>query len=251
VITSRAEILVAIGKGSTISDADLGLLDSVHARAERAVKSYMQNDLEFGTHTEYLPIGQELHGDVSLEDYGMVGGQVVREGRYSRLSRLQLKHIPVWSTSLAVYEDTGAYAGQADDAFGSSTLLTAGTDFYLDMDDTTFSRSGALIRIGGTWPSEPRTVKATYSGGWTAAQFDAEAAPIKEAVIITAARAFWGWKSNQSSSGAGPVTAESIGKYSVSYGGGSAVAGSGLVVNVPQEAQLLLQPFRNYGRLWA
>jgi len=29
------------------------------------------------------------------------------------------------------------------------------------------------------------------------------------------------------------------------------VAGSGLVVNVPQEAQLLLQPFRNYGRLWA
>jgi hypothetical protein len=248
VIASRAELLVALGKASSISDADLALLNTIHPRAERAVKSYMQCDIEYAQKTEYLPIGRQAESDVNLEAFGMVNGRVVRESRRSRLDKLQLKHTPVITTDLAVYEDTGAYAGQASGAFAAATLLTSGTEYYLDLDDASLSRSGQLVRIGGTWSTEPRSIKVTYNGGWTATQLDAEAAPIKEAVVIAAARAYWGWKTNAATDGKGAMASESIGKYSVSYGGASAVAGSGLMVDVPEEAQRLLQPFRNYGR---
>lgn len=70
-------------------------------------------------------------------------------------NELLLKHIPVQSIT-NVWLDPAGYYGNPSGAFASSTLLTEGVDYVLDRDDASESdqsRSGMLIKIGGTiWP---------------------------------------------------------------------------------------------------
>lgn len=64
---------------------------------------------------------------------------------------LTLNQRPVTSIT-SVYLDNGAYWGSASGAFGSSTLLTAGTDYALVKDQANgSSRCGLLYRINGCW----------------------------------------------------------------------------------------------------
>jgi len=258
-IVSLGELLTYMGIASTISDADRALLNMLHKMSEQAIKGHerIQNDLEYAQHTEYLPIGDtgQSRGEVTLDDYGMANGRVVAEARYGRMDRLQLRHTPVVDDdNLAVYEDTDAYAGQGSDAFAAATLLTKGTDYFLDVDDPDngISRTGHLVRCSGTWSQEPRSIKVVYYGGFTAAQFDAGiATPIKEAVILTVVKAYYQAKTNQQSQGAGPIKSESIGKYAATYGSSVADANSGMVITIPPEALEKLEPFMNLGRYLA
>jgi len=68
---------------------------------------------------------------------------------------LILRRRPVQSI-VSVYEDPGAYYGEASGPFASTTLLTAGTDYCLQRDtpagSSTISKSGILLRIGTVWP---------------------------------------------------------------------------------------------------
>lgn len=106
---------------------------------------------------------------------------------------LLLRHPPVRSIT-SVYEDSGAYYGEASGAFASTSLLTAGTDYCLARDNAAeneVSRSGVLLRIGGYWPrsivrgegmlaasAAPGlgNIKVTYLTGWAPIPDDLSAA---------------------------------------------------------------------------
>lgn len=246
-IARTAEILIYLGKAATISEADLALLDMLHPLVEQSIFDYLGMDCEYAQQTEFLPAVGQSPADVSLDDYDLINGKVVAESRYSNSDRLQLKHTPVWSTGLQVWEDTIAYAGQASGAFASASLLTKGTDYYLDLEeDRGYSESGTLIRCSGTWHSEPRSTKVTYYGGWTSAQFDGDAKSLKFATIEAVAANFWTAKSLAKSGGVGAVTSETIGKYSATYDAAAAAVTS-MLVELPPSTRSKLDRLQNFG----
>ena len=107
---------------------------------------------------------------------------------------VMLDRVPVTSIA-SVYLDQTGYYGQGTDAFGTETLLTAGTDYVLvpdDIENSGWSHSGTLRRIGTVWPQSdyrpggrvsrikvpcPGCIKVTYSGGFQLIPYD-----IKQAV---------------------------------------------------------------------
>jgi len=250
-LTRKAEVLTMLGKTTALTAAEEGLLDLIHPLAESAVFSYLQQELQYARHVEYLPIGRGGFPDKPLDDVDFRGGSVAVVTGQAGSEVLQLKHTPVWLTGLEVREDIGGNAGQADGAFADATILSAGSDYWLDIDDadSNLSRTGMLRRFG-VWPAEPRSVKVTYYGGWTATQLSnsGTAAVLKLAILQTVVQAFWAALNSQKNSGAGQVQSESIGSYSFSNGQGVARLNLGVVV--PADAKLLLQPFRNYGRVF-
>lgn len=258
-LTTRGEILVALGKSASITDADLSLLDMIHPLAESALQTWMsQNLIRPATAvSEYYPIGQpmadqglldNLERSPSSERAVFYGGRPNAQ----RTEILQLKHTPVITTGLVVKEDPSGFAGQADGSFGSGTTLELGVDYWLDIDDATngVSRSGILYREGG-WPTEPRSIKVTYFGGWTVAQLASGIAGAIRLAAIKTVVANYKYFELLHGKTVGPISSRSIGKYSESRDVQIAAAVSGFICSVPPTAQQDLQPFRNYGRLFA
>ena len=254
-IVSMAEVLVALNKASTATDSELALLEMLMPLVESSLKSYIQSTLKRPdvAHVEFLPIGKPdfSREDYLLDDLQKGGDEFVFAGGRAGTEILQLKHTPVIETSLEVREDIGAYAGQAASAFPDSTILTQGTDYWLDIDSENdgYSRTGFLYRTGA-WPAEPRSVKVTYFGGWTAADLDSDpAGAIKLAFLETIVNEFWFYTGRKSRSGGGTLISESIGNYSYATDGSIVQDISGF--NIPPKAMQRLEPFRNYGRLFA
>lgn len=252
----KAEVLVFMKLASTtLSAADEALLDLIHPLAEASIYNFLQQELNYERHIEYLPVGEPRKStDYRLEDADFLpgGGGVVLRSQRPGSDYLQLKHAPVTTFGIEVREDINAYAGQNPDGqFSDSTILTPGSDYYLDADERKMvdghsvhlSRSGVLRRVGA-WPVEPRSVKVTYYGGWAASQLHTNAAgSVRLAAIQTVANAFWAAKNQADSDGRGPKMSESIGKYSYSFGQQLAAQ---QFAPVPASAQLLLQPHRTY-----
>lgn len=158
-LTNLAELYGYIGESST-SDADakqyLGLLTA----AETAVRRICGRQFTYGTYTEYL------------------------DG--NGLQAVALRETPVTSIT-SVNLDTSGFYGQGASAFGSTTLLTSGTDYALRMDGRTgLSDSGLLYRLTRVWPAtmnyisynlQPRItpvqgpclgcIKVVYLGGYS------------------------------------------------------------------------------------
>jgi len=257
-IANRAEVQMYLGK-STLTDAELGLLSMLHPLVEQSVIADLGYNPAYTLQTELLPIGQPTGVKDNLDDYDVVNAVVI-SGRAQGNGRfLALKHLPVWDTaSLEVREDIGANAGQFPGAFADSSLLIKGRDYWLDGSEfhdvngsaTLCSRTGRLGRFA-VWPREPRCVKVQYHGGWTREQLDnGPASPIKMAVVLTMVKA-WKQATTLAKVGtkAGPVTSESIGKYSYSIDTNTLNELTSFTASLPQEARMLLQPFKNYGNL--
>lgn len=249
-IATRAEILVALGRSASATAAELALIDMLMPLVSGVVADYLHKSAGYQQHVEFLPIGQPDvdNGDLALGEATITGNRVVFDTNFEGSSVLQLSHTPVWLTGLEIREDVGGYAGQADSSFGSDTILTEGSDYYLDVDDATnnLSNTGRVFSFG-TWPTEPRSVKVTYYGGHTAAQLNGEiAGAIKMAEILSNVKAFNQLKAFQSNE-AGPKTNESIGKYSYGRGLNNVFAGGGFTI--PYEAQRLLSPHRSFAGL--
>lgn len=98
--------------------------------------------------------------------------------------RLLLRSRPVFtSPTIAVYVDSSGYYGSATGAFDSTTALTYGTDFFLEIDqEDGTSRSGILRKVSGFWPKpmvrspgyltpyvqeDTGSIKVTYTAGFT------------------------------------------------------------------------------------
>jgi hypothetical protein len=158
---------------------------------------------------------------------------------------LQLTELPVRSIT-SLYEDSGAYGGQAPGAFAAESLLVEGTDFYRDLDRSGLCKSGLLWKVAGGWSSEPRSIKVTYVAGYTADELAgkpgevASAADIKLAVLSGMLDQ---WRSSGATAG---ITSESLADYSVSYSDTTANATD--LASLSKAARQLLGPFRSYAR---
>ncbi len=157
---------VKLHLGITSKDLDDQLAQFVE-QADALIKNELSIDIEQSTYTEFHP------GNGSPQ--------------------LLLNRTPVQSIT-SVYEDPGAYYGEAPGAFASNTLLTAGVNYCLARDNgsaTEKSSSGILLRIGTAWPnisaklagmltSSPMpglgNVKVTYVAGYASVPPDLQLA---------------------------------------------------------------------------
>jgi hypothetical protein len=219
-IVSRGEIVACLGLGDSLSEADAGLLELLKGMVENEARRYCGHDITqpAAPYVHFLPEVQRTAPQDAL--LAMDPGGLQGASHSGQMEVLQLPRILVRTAGLEVREDPDAAAGQAGGDFGDDTLLTPGSDYYLDVDQAGLSRSGHLIRIAGPWPSRPRTVRVTYVAGLTAGELDNEYSDIKLAIIEEVAQRFRLAKSRQGSDGGGTgaVQSESIGgEYSVTY----------------------------------
>lgn len=176
-------------------------LERIRLAAEKAARRYVGSSIEQATYTHILPNGLERTSDV-----------------------LRLPEFPVRSIT-TVHLDLKAYHGQATNAFAASTLLTAGTHYYLRTDYTGLALMGHLVRIGGfygsglrpSWPRESGTVKVVYVAGWSADELAGDvasnyldASQIKDAVLATVADYWHELQNQQTSLHPGDVVTESL-----------------------------------------
>lgn len=254
-IVSNAEILTLLGLASSATEADLGLIGLLHPKAEATVKTFLQNDVEYKQHVEFLPARNQFSEANEFVDVDVSATTVTLVPSSRNNHVLQLKHTPVWLASLEVREDPGAYGGQVSGSFATATILVSGTDYYLDVCETladvetgdggNISRTGHLIRIGA-WSAVARSVKVTYYGGWKASQLDTIVSDIKLAVIEMVTRAYATAKMRGRR--LSPVVSERIGKTAVVYSEAITQAALASVSSVPSDIAVKLQPYRHYGR---
>ena len=255
--TADYETFVGASSGDTL----IGLLEKP---LEQAIRAYLGYDPVQSTRTEYYPLRKignhrhrrsywELHGDRAV--LAPAGGQ-------DHLTRLQLRHLPIrGGTNPIVYEDAGAEFGEASGAFGASTQLTWGTEFWADWrgDDGAgepVSYSGALVR-DGAWQRQPGSIKVTYIAGYTADELDGtstatgiDASQIRLASLLEMQRMYSAQKARQTTAtgvtlAPGAVTGERMGDYSYTLDGNSARELGGMQSSLSGEAAELLHPFRN------
>ncbi len=217
-----------------MSAVDVGWLNQLIAAADKTVKSYCKQTLEYQTCTQYL------------------SGNGERD--------LIIKQLPVWNDStLAVYLDPTGFAGQTASSFPAGTLLTKGNDYYLvtDSDDGTQSIRGLIRKIAGaagpgfigfwpeslglgklsayrlpTWPRGDGNIKVVAHTGFNPVPED-----LQNAVMQTVA---WMVRTNPQGSG---LSNESLGAYS--YGVFGRLT-SGQIPELAEAAGIL-----RYYREWA
>lgn len=156
---------------ATINTMFPGYIDVIIAGVDRAIKTYVQRDLEQKDYVEFYS------GD--------------------NTPNLVLKQRPVRVVTEIRVDQTG-YGGQGASNFPDSTILTAGVHYWLVVDkDGTSSHRGIVERLGGTastpgsiaagswwgnpqfntpgklsaykaasWPYGKGNIKATYSAGY-------------------------------------------------------------------------------------
>lgn len=228
--TTRLKLLLGISASDTSQDSRLA---QILTGVEAGVKAYLKRDVESATYTEFY------------------------DG--SGKPKLVLRQYPVTSVT-TVHLDARGYYGTPSDAFASTTLLTAGTDYVLPKEDSGGSRPGFLLRIGGptvsgevgwwppsawnagypsghlltgrgptAWPRGRGNLKVVYVAGYTSVPAD-----IALAVDQTAA-----WVSRNGPQGGFGLTGESLEDYS--YNLASAAIGA-----LPElgSARQLLAPYR-------
>jgi len=221
---------------------------------ECAIQDFLQVEVENKVQVEILP-AQPLTAEreIMISDYERSGQGVVAVSA-GGLAALHLKHTPVFKdTTLDVREDLDAPMVAPASAFAASTALTYGDDYWLDItrEETIsgtinyISDTGTIHRYG-SWSNTPRTIKVTYTAGWTAAQLNnGFAGAIKLATLETMALLVKG--SEKRNDPAGNPASESIGKYSYSAGNQAGIeAAANGAVNLPPAAMARLQPYRSY-----
>jgi hypothetical protein len=211
-IASFAEIVAYLGLGTSLTPADAGLLQMLKSMVENEARAHCGHDITQPAepYVHDLPAaGLRAADDPLLEDGLTSDGEPAA-------NVLQLPQLFVRSDDLEVRIDPNASGGQSEGAFGPDSLLERGVDYLLDLDESTFSRTGQLIRLGGSWPARPRTIRVTYRAGLTVAELDGAFSDIKYAVIEEAAGRFRAARRRQAAGGV--IKSESIGgEYSVTY----------------------------------
>lgn len=247
-IVTPAEVLVELGKTTTIADADAAWIDMVQPLVEAAIQDFLQVEIEKKVHTEILPAQQIVEDhDIRISDYERVSSGVVAAVRaVGGLTFLHLKNTPVFYEGLEVREDYSAPFVAPASAFPTTTRLTYGTHYWLDItrEQPRMSETGILRRYG-RWPGIPRCVKVVYSSGWTDTELNnGFAGAVKMAVILTMALLYKG-RERRNNPKLNPDS-ESIGKYSYSASNPGIVAVANGAIMLPAVAMQLLAKFRSY-----
>ena len=253
-ILTNIELATVLGVSTSANNLDNAVLWS-----QRAAEAFVGYPLERATVTEYYPRSNTaVERDVFVDQ--PVTSSLWTRGYASRRHVLNLSRLPVQTSGLTVYEDDGAYGGQVSGSFASSTALTLGEDFVLDIGQDGVSESGRLLRIGGAWPSRIGSVKVTYSAGYSANELIGDtsgagdfidASDIKDAIMLTAMFRFNELAANAGASGgssAGPIVSESIEGYSYQLDSSFSARQLGMSQELPAEAKLKLQRYVNIAR---
>lgn len=141
--------------------------------------------------------------------------------------KLLLNSRPVYTTpTIQVNEDEAGYYGAPTGSFASTTALTYGDDFCLQIDQANgTSRSGILIRRNDVWPRPTNrmrgllapfigedfgSIKITYSGGYTVDDLPSQ---FRAATTLLVANLRQLLPLGQ------PIQAESYEERAISYGG--------------------------------
>ncbi len=158
-LTTRTKVKLHLGISDTSEDS---LLDQLILEVDAWIKKQCGRDLESTSYTEF---------------YEGTGTQILR-----------LRHTPVTAIT-TVHEDNDAYWAQGSSAFGTESLLTAGTEYALQTRVSGTSYTGLLFRIGAVWPSVRRfsrglligsaipglgNIKVAYTAGYSSVPADLE-----------------------------------------------------------------------------
>ncbi len=254
-ICAVSDVLTVLGIQGSASDAARGLIQLLIPLAEDALRDHVGYSITQQSYTQLYP-DRTMHVADEQEYLDITAGRITfRQKSASRI--LQLSELPVRSIT-EVREDSAAYAGQGSSDFAASTILTSGTDYFLNVDQTGISRTGHLERIGATWPSRSRTVQVQYPAGYTAAELDGTATngiraqALRYAAIQTVAAAFN--ESDAQGTGAfgtgGALASETISTnaHAVTYDTAANSLLIGMQVRLPPKAIALAQPFVRFRR---
>ncbi len=231
-------------------DADEHLVPFLRPMVERAVEQCVGWEIEQATYTRYYPKSERGGGNVPYFP-GTFGGQPQVGGQTYCIF---LDHKFVRTTSLQVWEKSGAYFGQAE-TFDDDSELTIGTHFVLDMDgSSTVSESGCLRRLSAYWPTAVGSVKVTYKAGFSATELKGsastwDASDLRYATLLTLQQAYNQLKTHQKDADTGKrglITAETIEGYSYQLDPGVAATLQGMQVEVPPAARRILDKYRRY-----
>lgn len=251
VITSVADILTYLGLNATATDAQRGLHALIAPLAEDTLKTYAGFSIEQAEYVHFLPSHDGFFDGESVS-LDVVNNRVTFDSDGDS-DVLFLPERPVRSIS-ELKEDLAAYNGQGVGDFGAATQLAAGTDFYLDYTTSDVSWTGMVKKITGTWPASRRTVKVTYTAGFTAAELDAgtirgpggsSIRQLKYAAIMAVAAAFIEATKHQPNAvgSVGAAKSERLADYSITYADES-VRNYAMTMQLPPKAKELVDPFR-------
>lgn len=249
-ILDSAEVLDDLGVTSP-SDAQKRRMERSISSAQRAVEQYLGYQIERKTNTEFYPQQRQR---LSRDEFVDVKSGRVSFGREGDACLILSARPVINNSTLAVYQQIGAMAGQGSGSFPVSSLLTKGSDYYLDVLGTAnYSMSGILYRRAGVWPDDPGSIKVVYDSGFTAADFAAvgsaqfpQAAIIYDCVFEEAKRDFrQRLIAENNIDKPGTMTSENIGPYSYSAGGNTAAFSN--VLTIGHDSKLKLQPWRKLG----
>lgn len=235
------------------------VLPMLHLGVEKAIKQFLRWNPVYTSYTEYYPKGEPGGADDEfVENYG----SIPRRGGVGDTLQLQQKFVR--KTPMRVFEQSGAWFGQATDADFDANELTYGEQWVLELDDESgmVSRSGKIIRVGRQqWPKSRGSVKVVYVAGFSDNEFKGttggddytDASDIRLAVLNTLGKCYNEAKMHQyrQSTGrpGGLVASESIPGYSYSMPADVAMAMAGNLRVLTPLAMDLLQPYRRYGDL--
>lgn len=219
-----AEAIASLGLGATLTDADEGLLNVLKGMVEDDAREFCRHGITqpSSAYTEYYPqTDRELPsqpGEFANLDVSGNLAHLVREtnqGQYLQLTNIFVQD----DASLEFREDYNAVFGQGSGDFGSSTILTQGTEYYLELSESGLSKSGRVVRMNTDWSAKAGTIQATYNAGLSTSDLDDKYRFVKFSILEELVHRFGVFKGRAGNAGApGPIKAESIaGEWSVTY----------------------------------
>jgi len=176
-IVNQAYLRLMLGISSSATDEEVATLAMVHVAAENAVKQHLGYDPTQRSNTEYYP--RRTHWDKNAEYIWSTTETraVLRTVRGQGGRILQLSRLPIRAIT-TINEDTDGRFGQQDGAFDANgTVLTSGTDYWVQYDEPNYSADGMVWR-SGSWPSEPGTIRVAYVAGYSQLELAGQASEL-------------------------------------------------------------------------
>lgn len=250
-IASLTEVRQWLGLTAPYNATDTFVIGILMASVDRMFADFVGYSIASATRTEYYPSRVNLaQRDQLVDGYERSGAnKVVPVERYRSERRLiTLRHIPV-TQIVSVYENADAWQ-DAPPTFDSSHLLTAGSDYYLDTETDDRSTTGFLVRATGPWCMAERSVKVTYTAGFTADELGDSYAHIKHAYLLQIQISYNSRAIHLLSARAGGMpgilASESLGDWSASYDTTTNAALYGLTNKLAPGVADMLEDYINY-----
>lgn len=272
-ICAPAEVIAALGKSSTATEDDYGIVNMLLPMVDGTIKRFLGWNVIQKTWTHLLP-------DIDMYDPNQFGSAWplgepfdASSGRISYFypgtpQILQTPEIPLRSVT-SLFVDFASAGGQNSNDFPIGTKLTLGTDYYIPFDApdigqtvhyaSGISWAGHIRRwLGGVWPGRGQTAQCTYVAGVTPDELDGvtqlasrSVGDIKYAAVLSSVAAFRqlkAWSDRSAGQEAGPIISERLADYAATYAEDAILQVTGMMYQLPFAAQQILRPHQRIQR---